>query len=190
MSTNSSPVVSVNYALSYPGLSPDPNTPHKGIMGPTAAAPQHGRSTGAPFTAQTTGTNYLSFLLNIQSLPPTGPNNARPVIGELESATATSANGSSGVTVWVTPTGQLQFDVHNSTTPLTNTTSPLTPGNTYFIVLAYVFSNNMTQIGGKWICGSIRPPWATTPTSRPRPSSPPTPTLTMCMAALCPLHPH
>ncbi|MGA9451930.1 MAG: hypothetical protein WBW41_11390, partial [Verrucomicrobiia bacterium] len=93
MSTNESPVVSVNYALSYPGLSPDPNTPHRGIMGPTPAVapPTSGRSAGAPFTAQTSGTNYLSFLLNIQSLPPTGPNNARPIIGVLESATATSA---------------------------------------------------------------------------------------------------
>ncbi len=151
MSTNESPVVSVDYALSYPGLSPDPNTPHRGIMGPRpgTAPPSSGRSAGAPFTAQTSGTNYLSFLLNIQSLPPTGPNNARPIIGELESATATSANGSSGVTVWVTPTGQLQFDVHNSSTPLTNTTSALTVGNTYFVVLAYVFSNNITHNRGE-----------------------------------------
>lgn len=142
MSTNESPVVSVNYALSYPGLSPDPNSPHRGIRGPTptAAPPTSGRSVGAPFTAQTSGTNYLSFLLNIRSLPGA----SLPIIGELESASASSANGSSGVTVWVTPSGQLQFDVHNSTTPLTNTTSPLTVGNTYFIVLAYVFTNNVT----------------------------------------------
>ena len=66
MSTNESPVVSVNYALSYPGLSPDPNTPHRGIMGAHRCP---GRSAGAPFTPQTSGTNYLSFLLNIQSLP-------------------------------------------------------------------------------------------------------------------------
>ena len=142
MFTNESPVVSVNYALSYPGLSPDPNSPHRGIRGPTptAAPPTSGRSTGAPFTAQTSGTNYLSFLLNIQSLPAA----ARPIIGELESATASTADGSSGVSVWVTPTGQLQFDVHNSSTPLTNTTSALTPGNTYFVVLAFVFTNNVT----------------------------------------------
>ena len=141
MSTNSSPLVSVNYALSYPGLSPDPNSPHKGILGPTAA----GRSTDAPFTPQTSGTNYLSFLLNIQSLPTT----ARPIIGVIETATASSASGSSGVSVWVTPSGQLQFDVHNNTNPLTNTTSALTLGNTYFIVLAYVFSNNITKNTGE-----------------------------------------
>ena len=147
MNTNESPVVSVNYALSYPGLSPDPNSPHRGIMGPTptAAPPTSGRSTGAPFTPQTSGTNYLSFLLNIQSLPGA----SLPIIGELESASATSASGSSGVTVWVTPSGQLQFDVHNSTTPLTNTTSALTLSNTYFIVLAYVFTNNITQNKGE-----------------------------------------
>jgi len=147
MSTNESPVVSVNYALSYPGLAPDPNSSHKGIRGPTPAAapPTTGRSAGAPFTAQTSGTNYLSFLLNIQSLPAL----ARPIIGETESATDTSANGSKGVSIWVTPSGQLQFDVHNSTTPLTNTTSPLTVGNTYFVVLAYVFTNNITKNRGE-----------------------------------------
>ena len=169
MSTNSSPVVSVNYALSYPGLSPDPNIPPKGIRGATAA----GRSTGAPFTPQTTGTNYLSFLLNIQSLPTA----ARPVIGELETATASSASGSSGVSVWVTPTGQLQFDAHNSTTPLTNTTSPLTPGNTYFIVLSYVFTNNTTGNRGEmdlWVNptslgndANIPPPTISTTNSNP-----------------------
>jgi autotransporter-associated beta strand protein len=141
MSTNNSPLVSVNYALSYLGLAPDPNTPHKGIMGATAA----GRSTDAPFTAQTTGTNYLSFLLNIKSLPTL----ARPIIGMLETASPSSANGSSGVTVWVTPSGQLQFGMHNSATPLTNTTSALSIGNTYFIVLAYVFSNNITKNTGE-----------------------------------------
>jgi len=168
MSTNESPVVSVNYALSYPGLSPDPNTPPRGIRGPTPAVapPTSGRSAGAPFTAQTSGTNYLSFLLNMQSLPAA----ARPIIGVLESATATSANGSSGVTVWVTPTGQLQFDVHNSTTPLTNTTSPLTIGNTYFVVLAYVFSNNITHNRGEvglWV----------NPTSLGNDANIPTPTI-------------
>jgi len=147
MSTNESPVVSVNYALSYPGLASDPNSPHRGIRGPTpgSAPPASGRSTGAPFTAQTSGTNYLSFLLNIKSLPAL----ARPIIGELESASASSASGSSGVTVWVTPSGQLQFDVHNSSLPLTNTTSALTPGNTYFIVLAYVFTNNPATTSNK-----------------------------------------
>jgi autotransporter-associated beta strand protein len=141
MNTNASPLVSTNYALSYPGLSPDPNSPHKGIMGATGA----GRSTAAPFTPQTSGTNYLSFLLNIQSLPTA----ARPIIGEVESATISSASGSSGVSVWVTPSGQLQFDVHNSATPLTNTTSALSVSNTYFIVLAYVFTNNVTTNTGE-----------------------------------------
>ena len=141
MNTNSSPVVSTNYALSYIGLQPDPYSPQRGILGPTAA----GRSTDAPFTAQTSGTNYLSFLLNIQSLPDA----ARPVIGEDETATASSETGSRGVSVWVTPSGQLQFDVHNSSSPLTNTTSALTPGSTYFIVLAYVFSNNITKNTGE-----------------------------------------
>ena len=141
MSTNSSPFVSTNYALSYPGLAPDPYSPPRGIMGPTAV----GRSTAAPFPPQTSGTNYLSFLLNIQSLPTA----ARPIIGEVETATISSASGSSGVSVWVTPTGQLQFDVHNNTYPLTNTTSALTPGNTYFIVLAYVFTNNINTNRGE-----------------------------------------
>jgi len=175
MSTNESPLVSTNYALSYPGLSPDTNSPRRGIMGPTpgTAPPSSGRSAGAPFTAQTSGTNYLSFLLNMQSLPAA----ARPIIGVLESATATSANGSSGVTVWVTPSGQLQFDVHNSTTPLTNTTSPLTLGNTYFVVLAYVFTNNTTGNRGEvdlWVNptslgndANIPPPTISTTNSNP-----------------------
>ena len=169
MSTNSSPVVSVNYALSYPGLSPDPNSPRRGIMGPTAA----GRSADAPFTPQTSGTNYLSFLLNIQSLP----GSARPIIGEDETANPTSETGSKGVSVWVTPTGQLQFDVHNNTNPLTNTTSALTVGNTYFVVLAYVFSNNITKNTGEvdlWVNptslgndANIPPPTISTTNSNP-----------------------
>ena len=169
MSTNSSPLVSVNYALSYPGLSPDPNSPAKGILGPTST----GRSADAPFTAQTSGTNYLSFLLNIQSLPTA----ARPIIGVLESATPSSANGSSGDTVWVTPSGQLQFDVHNSSLPLTNTTSPLTVGNTYFVVLAYVFTNDVTKNRGEvdlWVNptslgddANIPPPTISTTNSNP-----------------------
>jgi len=169
MSTNSSPVVSVNYALSYPGLSPDPNSPHRGIMGPTAA----GRSADAPFTPQTSGTNYLSFLLNIQSLP----GSARPIIGEDETAAPTSETGSRGVSVWVTPAGQLQFDVHNNTNPLTNTTSALTVGNTYFVVLAYVFSNNITKNTGEvdlWVNptslgndANIPPPTISTTNSNP-----------------------
>jgi autotransporter-associated beta strand protein len=141
MSTNSSPLVSTNYALSYIGLAPDPYSPRRGILGPTAA----GRSTDAPFTPQTSGTNYLSFLLNIQTLPAA----ARPIIGEVETATVSSGSGASGVSVWVTPSGQLQFDVHNNSSPLTNTTSALTPGSTYFIVLAYVFSNNITKNTGE-----------------------------------------
>ena len=44
MSTNSSPVVSVNYALSYPGLSPDPNIPPKGIMGRHSCRSKHWRA--------------------------------------------------------------------------------------------------------------------------------------------------
>ena len=111
--------------------------------------------------------------MNIQSLPTA----ARPVIGELETATASSASGSSGVSVWVTPTGQLQFDAHNSTTPLTNTTSALTPGNTYFIVLSYVFTNNMTGNRGEvdlWVNptslgndANIPPPTISTTNSNP-----------------------
>jgi autotransporter-associated beta strand protein len=142
MSTNNSPLVSTNYALSYIGLAPDTNSPRRGILGPTSA----GRSTDAPFTPQTSGTNYLSFLLNIQTLPAA----ARPIIGEVETATVSSGSGASGVSVWVTPSGQLQFDVHNNSSPLTNiTASALTPGSTYFIVLAYVFSNNITKNTGE-----------------------------------------
>ena len=140
LSTNNSPLISSNFALSYPGLSPDPNSPPKGIRGVTSTA--NGRSACAPYTAQTSGTNYLSFLLSLQSLPPADSS----IIGLSEYNTGNSANADTGVSVWVTPLGQLKFDKQNKTAPLTNTTSALSVGGTYLIVLGYKFANGEVDL--------------------------------------------
>jgi autotransporter-associated beta strand protein len=137
LSTNTSPWVSVTNALNYPGLLLDPNSPAKGIRGPIGA----GRSSGAPYTAQTSGTNYLSFLLNLQTLPSAD----RQLISLDEVASASSIDASKGVSVWVTSLGQLKFGIHNAS-PLTNTTSALSVGSTYFVVLAYKFTNNEVDL--------------------------------------------
>jgi len=146
-STNSSPMVTNSAALSYPGLSPDPVSPPRGIIGATYSST--GRSTGAPFTPQTTNALYLSFLLNLQTLPSA----TRPIIGLTEKGPGTTTlDASTGVSIWETSLGQLMFDVHNVSTPLTNTTSALSLGNTYFIVLSYNFTNRQVNL---WVNPSV-----------------------------------
>jgi autotransporter-associated beta strand protein len=141
--TNSSPMVTNSAALSYPGLSPDPGSPPEGIRGATYSST--GRSTGAPFTPQTTNALYLSFLLNLQTLP----SGIRPIIGLSEKGPGTTTlDASTGVTIWETSLGQLQFGVHNNNNPWTNITSALSIGSTYFIVLAYNFTNREVDL---WI---------------------------------------
>ena len=137
VSSTSSPIISTNYALSYPGLLPDPNTPARGILGATAA----GRSHGATFTAQTTGTNYASFLLDVQSLPTAD----RPIFG-INGANSGTPNPSSGDSVWITALGQLKIGKNSQTTPLTNTTAPLTIGSTYLVVVGYKFANSEVDL--------------------------------------------
>jgi autotransporter-associated beta strand protein len=141
--TNSSPMVTNSAALSYPGLSPDPGSPPEGIRGATYSGT--GRSAGAPFTPQTTNKLYLSFLMNLQTLP----SGIRPVIGLSEKGpNTTTLDASTGVTIWETSLGQLQFGVHNNNNPWTNITSALSIGSTYFIVLAYNFTNREVDL---WI---------------------------------------
>jgi autotransporter-associated beta strand protein len=140
MNTNASPHVSATNALSYPGLLPDPNSPAKGIEGVTLTT--SGRSACAPYPIQTTGTNYLSFLLNLQTLP----SGDRPIIGLHENATGLSASPTAGVSVWVTSTGQLKIGKSSNAAALTNTTPALVIGSTYFVVLAYTFTNNQTAL--------------------------------------------
>ena len=142
MNTNASPLVSYTNALSYPGLAPDPNSPARGIEGVTSTS--SGRSTAAPFTPQTNGITYFSFLLNLQTLP-TGD---RPIIGLSENNSGNSAQPNNGISVWVSPTGQLKFDKRVSTTPMpfTNTSPALALGSTYLVVLAYNYTNGQLSL--------------------------------------------
>lgn len=136
-SSTSSPIISTNYALSYPGLLLDPGTPARGILGATGA----GRTHGATFTAQTSGTNYASFLLDVQSLPTAD----RPIFG-INGNNSGTPNPSSGASVWITSLGQLKIGKNSQTVPLTNTTPSLTIGSTYLIVLAYKFTNSEVDL--------------------------------------------
>ena len=133
LSSSTSPIISTNYALTYPGLLPDPNDPGRGILGAQGA----GRTHCATFTLQNSGTNYLSFLLSVSNLPSAD----RPIIG-LNANNGSTPSPNSGPSIWITPLGQLKLDKGSSTTPQTNTTPPLTLGSTYLIVMAYKFPNN------------------------------------------------
>jgi autotransporter-associated beta strand protein len=139
-STNNSPLVSSTNALSYPGLLPDPNSPAKGVLAQTGV----GRTAAAPFTAQTNGTIYASFLLSLQTLP-VGAD--RPIFGLNGNNTGTPSQNS-GASVWVTPLGQLKIGktVTSTAAAATNTTSPLAIGGTYLVVLAYAFSTNADEV--------------------------------------------
>ena len=129
-SSTSSPIVSTNYAMSYPGLLPDPTVPAMGIMGAQGA----GRTHVASITAQTSGTNYLSFLLSLSNLPSAD----RPIIG-LNAASTGTLSPNSGPSVWITPSGQLKLDKGSSTAAQTNTTPPLALGSINLVVMAYKF---------------------------------------------------
>src|ERR1039457_7562993 len=133
LSSTTSPIISTNYAMSYPGLLPDSSATPMGILGAQGA----GRTHGATFTARPSGTTYLSFLLSVSNLPSAD----RPIIG-LNAANSGTPSPNSGPSIWITPSGQLKLDKGSSTTPQTNTTPPLTLGSTYLIVMAYKFPNN------------------------------------------------
>jgi autotransporter-associated beta strand protein len=141
-STVNSPIVSTNYALSYPGLLPDPAALPMGILGPQAA----GRTQGATFTSQTSGTNYLSFLFNVVSLPSAD----RPIIG-LNAANSGTPSPNSGPSIWITPSGQLKLDKSSSTAAQTNTTPALTIGSTYLVVMSYNFNGASTNQVNLWV---------------------------------------
>ncbi len=136
-SSSSSPIISSTNALSYPGLQADPGNPPRGIWGASAA----GRTAGAQFTTQNSGTVYLSFLFE----PVTLPTADRPIMG-LNGNTSGTPSPNSGPSVWISPTGQLKIAIGNSSAPLTNTTPPLTLGSTYLIVMSYTFTGNLEQL--------------------------------------------
>lgn len=142
LSSSSSPIISTNYAMSYPGLLPDPNVTPMGILGAQGV----GRTHAATFTAQTNGTTYLSFLLSVSNLPSAD----RPIIG-LNANNSGTPNPGSGPSVWITPSGQLKLDKGNQTTPQTNTTPALTIGSTYLVVMAYNFAGTGTNEVDLWL---------------------------------------
>jgi autotransporter-associated beta strand protein len=155
LSSSSSPIISTNYALSYPGLLPDPNVPARGILGPQVA----GRTQCATFTAQNSGTTYLSFLLSVSNLPSAD----RPIIG-LNAANSSTPSPNSGPSIWITPSGQLKLDKSNSTTPQTNTTPALTIGSTYLVVMAYNFAGTGTNEVDLWLNPTVLGNNASVPT--------------------------
>ena len=137
VSSSASALVSNGFAMTYPGLLGDSGSPARGILGATGV----GRTAVATFTAQPTNTVYLSFLVNLQSLP----SGDRAIIG-LNGNNSGTPSANSGPAVWVSPTGQLKISKNNSTAPATNTTAPLALGNTYFVVVAYKFLTNADEV--------------------------------------------
>lgn len=146
LSSTTSPIISTNYALSYPGLLPDPNVPIRGILGAQGA----GRTHAAAFTAQTSGTNYLSFLFSVVTLPTAD----RPIIG-LNGNGSGTPSPNSGPSIWITPSGQLKLDKSSSTVAQTNTTPALTVGSTYLVVMAYKFAGTGTNEVDLWLNPTI-----------------------------------
>jgi autotransporter-associated beta strand protein len=174
--SSSCPIVTTNASLSFPGLPLDPNVPPRGLstkIGSTSAKYEH-----APFTAQTNGTVYCSFLLNIPSVT----NSANTVILTLSSSTSSSTAG--GVSVWLNPAGQLQLAKNisvqstslpgNYTSAATNTVA-LASGSTYLVVMGYTFNTNSSSDDevDLWL----------NPTSMGNNGSIPTPTLSMTNGA-------
>jgi autotransporter-associated beta strand protein len=120
--------------LTYVGLVSDTNSPARGLRSNNL-----GKNRGALFTAVSNGTVYASFLLNLQTNPAT----PRVIFG-LSSTTGTGPNGNA--TVWVDALGQLSIGKVNSATLtyIAGPTMPLTPTNTYLVVLAYKFISGST----------------------------------------------
>lgn len=126
--------LSTNAAMSYLGLQITPNA--EGLMSRTSGTSTKNR--GAPFTAQTSGSVYLSFLFSLRSTVST----TMPVFGMGNSGNpASGSNPGPGATLWVDSSGRLLISKNNNTTiPTDPITSPLVVSNTYLVVMRYTFN--------------------------------------------------
>jgi autotransporter-associated beta strand protein len=143
--SGSSSIITSNASLSFPGIPADPSSPPRGLSTvPTSTSVKYEH---APFTAQTNGTVYCSFLLNIPNIT----NTANTVILTLSLDGSSSTKG--GASVWLNPSGQLQLAKNNtvtagpsvSYTSAATNTAALASGNTYLVVMAYKFNTNSSD---------------------------------------------
>jgi autotransporter-associated beta strand protein len=135
--TGSSGRLTTNATLNYLGLITDPNS--EGLAARTSGAGSKNR--GAPFTAQTSGSVYFSFLFSVNAT--IAQTYAFLGLGNLAAGSSTAG---AGATVWVDSLGRLLVSKNNSATaPTTPATMPLTFSNTYLVVVRYTFNSGTTS---------------------------------------------
>lgn len=137
--------LSTNAALSYLGLQTDTNSEgleaRYGYPGTTPGTSTKNR--GAPFTAQTSGSVYLSFLLSYRIATNT---TTMAIIGLGNSGNpASGSNPGPGATLWVDSSGRLLITKNNNATiPTSPVSAPLVISNTYLVVMRYTFNTTST----------------------------------------------
>ena len=126
-------------SLSYPGLFASPNTIGVFIRTNNTTAT---RSRAILFPANTAGTVYGSFLINVQQAPsPTDPNNATGfgrLFAKFDSVTS-GTGGTSMAGVWLTESNTIAISKSSNAAWGADTATPLSAG-THLIVVRYTFN--------------------------------------------------
>jgi pectate lyase len=147
-------------ALSYSGLQ-STNVSQGLYICPTTS----NRNREIGFTPVTSGSLFVSFLLNVQSAPA-----ANSLFAAISSASGGSP-GSSAHSIWLTTANQLEISKRSTSTPSAGPTSALTPG-THLVVWSYAFiTGSDNDVVSLWLdpssstFGAGTPPTATLTTT-------------------------